>query len=371
MSKNTRELPFTEIVERVSENMRIRSDQEKKVRGIINDVYVRDIPRKEDWSFLVVSSTVTTVEEYTTGNATINTGGTTITFSSTFVASSSFIGRQIKISGNDYVYELDGQSGSTGMTIQPPFSGNQNVSGAPFSIFEAKYSLAGDFDRFPKNGGLYKFQGGAYEVIPEYSYQDFRTEYSPSTTNTPTRCILLGADTAGNRIVEISPPAKIAVSLPYDYYKVLRPMRETTGFLTSIGTSQTAVTGSSGFSLFTEAVTGWYLRVDAFGTGADSEWYPIAAITTRSNLTLAVSFGLSAAGTTMFTLCPAPDMPVRMHPAVMYGAMTQIAADQNDPLVQGYMLKYAEVLSDGKILYKTRTYSQQVSLMAEDYLYRR
>ena len=194
MAKNIVEIPFTEIVERASELARERAEIEKKVRGIVNDVYTREIPRKEDWSFLVANSAITFTERYNTGTVTANTGDTTVRFSSDVTITSAMTGRRMKISGNDFVYATS-FAGTTSLAITPPFSGTQNVSSVSYEIFMPYYALAPDFDRFLKDKGLTKYQSGKKDFIPESDAKEFDELYSPTTENYPTRCRLYGIDT--------------------------------------------------------------------------------------------------------------------------------------------------------------------------------
>lgn len=369
MSKNISELPFTEIVERAIELGRVREEVRGKVRGIVNDIYVRDIPQKEDWSFLVGRSTITLDAEYNTGSVSATTGGTTATFSSSVTMESGFTGRRLKVSGNDYVYDVTFQH-TTAMTITPPFSGTANATSQSYSLFRTSYPLASDFDRFPKNGGLHQFLSGSKKVIPEKGYDYYTSNFSSTPTDNPDFCIMFGTDTANNRLLEIVPPGKNAISLEYDYIKKLNPLRETTaGLIGSVGASGTSVVGDAN-TLFTEARTGDYFRINAFGQGANSEWYRIISITNRSTLTLATAFGLTGATSAGYTITSAPQIPSSIQPALLYGTIAQVNADQDDPMAQAYSQKYAQVLSDGKRVYKTRMYQQDISTIAEDYRYR-
>lgn len=370
MSKNTQEIPFTEIVERAAELTRTREDVSRKIRGVINDIYVRDITRKEDWAFLIARSTLTFTAQFSDGNITATTGGTTVSFPSTVSIDSSMNGRRLSIVGNDFVYNFTMQSG-TGGSIQPPLSGTQNVANQSYSIFQPYYSLAADFDRFPKNGGLHQYFGGQVKIIQEKDYRYFTENMISTPNDTIQMCRLVGTDTAGNRLVEVNPPPKTATSAEYDYLKKLRPMRETTaGLIGNISSGGVNVIGDSG-TQFTVANTGDFLRIDALGKGADSEWYRIIAISGNSGLTLATAFGLTGITSANYTICSSPDMPVMMHPAVLYGAIVALAADQNDAMIVGYKQEYANVLSDGKRIYKTRVYSQEIDTIATDYNYRR
>lgn len=368
MSKNSREVPFTEAVERILELARERADSEKKVRGVLNDVYVFDLPVREDWSFLMNTTSLTFTQEYATGNATINTGGSTVTFSSDVTIDSSMVGRKIKFTDNDYVYDIVSMSGNTGAVIGPTLSGTVNISAGAYSIFRQVYPLASDFDRFPKNGGFHLFQGGKKRVVPEKDYQAATNEYSPDVSTTLDYCYLAGVDTAGNRLVVFVPPIKDTISGEYDYVKKLRPLRETTDGTVSVSASDTTVFGTS--TNFANANTGDYFRIDAFGTGNDSEWYRIVAINGTA-LTLQTAFGNSGATGARYTVSSVPETPAMFHLGIMHGGLARILGDQNDPMAASYAQQYANVMSDGKRIYKTRVYPSQVNLIAEDWQYRR
>lgn len=370
MSKNTNHIPFTEVVERVIELGRVREEVRGKVRGIVNDIYVRDIPQKEDWSFLIARSSLTTVVAYNSGGVTIQPGSSTLTFSSDVVTTSSMTGRKIHITGDDYVYDIVSQSGTTGLVIGPAFSGQETLTSASYDIFQTTYPLNSDFDRFPKNGGLHRFSGGSKQVIPEKGYDYYLSNFSSTPNDNAQFCIQFGIDTAGNQRLEISPPTKSQLSMEYDYIARLRPLRETTaGLIGSVSASGTSVVGDSN-TRFTEATTGDWFRIDSFGKGANSEWYSILSIANNSTMTLATAFGLSGATSAGYTISSAMQYPPSIQPGVLYGSIAQVAADQDDPMAIAYNLKYAQVLSDGKRVFKSRHYQQDIATIAEDYRYR-
>lgn len=373
MSKNISELPFTEICERVSELARERIDARPKIRGTVNDFYAREIARKFDWNFFLAQSTLTVQGQYNTGSVTATTGLTAITFSSDVVLTQSNNLWWIKIQGNDYVYQFT-YSNATGGNLNVPLGGTQNVINGSYNLFQPYYSLATDFDRFPKNGGLITFAGGTERIVPELAYQDWATYYTPTPTQNASYCRLYGVDTAGQTLLELTPPPQTALSYRYDYFIKPQVMYEFTGGLIgNISNNGTTVQGDSNCQ-FTRANTGDYLRIDALGRSSDSEWYRIISIANDSSLTLQSSFkntGNLAVTSANYTLSSAPKMPYKMHPALLYGSLLQTTVDQNDPMMQGYNMKLAEVLSDGKRLYVTRIYSQDIHHLGEEYLYRR
>lgn len=373
MAKNISEIPFTEICERTQELGRERVDNMSKIRGIVNDFYVREFPRKFDWNFFMAQSTITTKAQYTTGSLSANTGSTAVTFSSDAALTIDNTFWQLKVSGNDYVYQFTYGSSTSG-TLNIPLSGTVNALNSSYNLFQPYYSLASNFDRFPKNGGLILYQGGNEQIIPELAYQDWPIYYTPSPTTLAAYCRLYGTDTAGNTLLEINPPPADPISYRYDYFIKPSVMYQlTSGLIGSVGNGASQVIGDTN-TQFTRANTGDYFRVDALGTSADSEWYRIIAIANDSTLTLQTAFkntGNAAVTSANYTICPAPSMPYKMHPAILYGSILQLAVDQNDPMVQAYNTKFAEVLSDGKRLYVSRIYNQQIHSMAEQYLYRR
>lgn len=370
MSKNLSELPGTEIVERATQIARLEQD-DSRVRGAVNDVYVRELPRKEDWSFLVVSSALACAAEYKAGNAAVvNTQGTVFTLSSDTAIDGTFTGRHIKFANNSNVYLVTSAAGTTGGTFTPPLSGTSNIRNGAYTIFQDTYALPEDFDRFPKNGGLLRYEGGRIIPIPETPLQEYYSEYLPSPSK-PEKCRLVNAGTDNIQHVELRPPPSAPDVLGYEYLRKLLPLRETTGGVANIAAGGTAVTGSAGGSLFTEAGSGWYFRIDAFGTGEDSEWFRVASVSHNSSLTLATVFGLSGAVSAGYTLSSAPQMPSKLHAAILYGAVVNLMADQNDPTAQMYQQKFNDVILEAKRLYKTRVYSQPIETVFEDFDYRR
>lgn len=367
MGKTTEVLPFTELVERVSQIARSENNPQR-VRGAINDIWVRKLPSEEDWTFFLASSAITAVREHDDGTVTINTGDTTAIFASANIGSD-MTGRRIKFNENSDIYPFTFVNTTAG-TISPGLSEGTNISSGAYKLFMPFYALSDDFDRFPRNGGLLLYQGGKIKVIPEKATQGYFSDYNHSP-GTPEFCRLVTFGTTGVPHVEIIPPPSKSINLPYEYLKRPEVLRDTTAGFVTIDAGSTSVTGSAGTTRFTEASTGWWIRIDAFGKGADSEWYKVATITHNSSLTLMTAFGLSGATTAAYTLSPAPDVPAKMHPAILYGAAATVIADQNDPLFKLYEQKYRETVTDGKRMYKSRIYNQEVETVLEDYNFRR
>lgn len=372
MARNIAEIPVTEIVERVKALSRAPRNSDTKIRGVVQDVALREIPAKHDWNFLIASSGITTTAQYNQGTVSINTGGTSAVFSSDATISASMVGRKINFVGDASIYQITSMSSTTSCTINPPYYAPNNVSNQSYVIFQPIYSLAQDFERFPKNGGLYQQIGSQKKILPEVQYRPYIDSFRVQPAENPEACRLVGSDTAGNPLVEIVPPPANQANWGYDYFKQLRPLSETSaGTISAIQAGATTVVGNT-TTRFTEATTGDWFRVDALGTGADSMWYRIIAIQHDSSLTLATAFANTAiTSLATYSIARAPEMPARMHIAVVYGAIRALEVDQTDDNFIYYHAQYAQVLSDSKRIYMSRPYNQEITGIQEEYLYRR
>ena len=368
MSKNIKEIPYTELVERCAETSRSGSENDRpRVRGVVNDVATKEIGGKFDWSFMEASSSITCIKKYSTGTVSGTTGGAQLTFANAAVIVADMTGRKIKISGNDVVYDFT-YTDSTGGTVDPPVAGTKNITSQSFNIFKPVYALASDFDRFPVKGGLILWQGGKKTILPEKRHIQYYDEYSASP-GTPSCCKLVQNDTAGNPQVELVPPPEFGIALNYDYFKAAKPMRETSMGTISITASATLVEGTG--TRFLEANTGDWIRVNANGTKDDSEWHRITAITHNSSLTIATAFANSSVVSVEYVICSAPDMPSFLHLGIFHGTVRNLLGNQDDPMYAYHHQQFATILTDAKVRYVTRMDSVDMEGDFEAWDYRR
>jgi len=373
MSKNINEIPVTELTERVQELTRAADNSFAKIRGVITDIYTREIPAKWDWNFLMVESSITTTAEYHAGNASINTGSTVVTAGGGAVFAAEMNGRKMTFAGNPTTYDIT-YGDSTGVIITPALQGDQNITNGSYSIFQPMYSLASNFDRFPKPGGVYRWSGGRKQVLPEVQYANYVSDYYNATASTPDRTRIFGTDTLGNNLLEFVPAPKDTKVYGYEYLKYVTPLFETTaGTISSIAATDRTVTLSGIPEMATIATDGsCFFRVDQFGTGENSTWYRILATSDTNQLTIATAFAnTSVTAGASFTIAQAPLFPPRMHIGVLYGACRQLTIDQNDPNAEFYNAQYMQTLQDAKKIYVSRPYSQDVDGVFTDYRYRR
>ena len=367
MSINIQAIPFAELVERTNQFARVGENALYKVREAIQHVYVQELPSKFDWDFLVASSSFQTVEKVDAGTVSATTGGTAVTGSSTAFADS-MVGRKIKFSSNEAVYTVNSVTSATSLGLLESLLGEDNLSSDSYVIYEPKYTLASDFDRFPSDGGVYKWQGGKKVVLPEIHYQEYNQNFQPTPQENQSNVRLAGTNTLGTQMVELVQAPSKAKNYGYDYVRQLKPLTMSTAGTIVISSAGTTVSGTS--TKFTEVTTGSYLRIDGNGIGNDSKWYKISSITNDTSLRLASTFDGSAVSGASYTVSSAPDMPSRLHSGCIWGALRNLTVDQNDPNANFYNIKFAEVMSDGKRLYITRVYSQEFHTIAEEYRYR-
>lgn len=368
MSRNIQEIPFTELQERAKKIARTAKNTKDKIRGALNDVYVSEIPSKFDWDFLITESSLTTIAKHNIGTVSINTGTTSLTFSSDAALTSSMTNRKINIFGNDFAYDFT-FTDSTGGTLNPSFEGPANASNNGYEIYQNRYSLPATFDRFPMDGGLYKLSGGKKEIVVPFDSYQSSAELGNLNPGMPKSMRLVEPDTAGCVQVELDPPSNQTRNLGYDYLRTLVPMSESTAGTATIAAAGSSLTGSN--TKFTEMTTGDWIRFDALGIAEDSQWYKIINIIDDTGLTIRGTFANTSMTNANYAISSAPQYPVRMHLAVLFGAIRALDLDQTDESFQVYNIKMAEILTDSKRIHVTRKFTTEIDGYQEDFLYRR
>ena len=365
MSNLTRIIPFSELAEKAMTLARDNTAGSRdKFKGLINRAYTQAIPRKEDWSPLIASSSVSCSARYNTGTVSATAASTSITGSGTTWVTG-MTGRKIKINGNSNIYTFTFVTATTA-TISPAFSGDNNTSGAGYTIFDDDYSLTSDFDRFLKGGSLFKMRSNKPFVITEASERLWRDEYTSKLSDETRRCRVRGFDTSLNRVAEINPPPQTAISLPYDYIKFLAPMTEyRTGYITDLTNGLAAVTGSgTDFDGYISSSYIYYFRIDRDGVGDSSVWYKITSAGSDIAITLASVYNGTtiASATEEYTISMIPALPYQFHDWMIYLSAVESAVDSEDPAVQGWMAIAQQIEKECKVLWKNRNPNQDIEV---------
>lgn len=101
-----------------------------------------------NWPWLMTNGTIQTVADITTGTVSINSGSTTLTFSSApsvSVANQYMI--QFTATSDDWYYISSHTAASTTAVLSVPFVGSSSISGASYILRKVLYSLPSDLDR--------------------------------------------------------------------------------------------------------------------------------------------------------------------------------------------------------------------------------
>ena len=375
MAKNISEIPFTELVERSRGLARTGNNTVEKIRGIVQDVAIREIPSKFDWNFLLVSSSLTGVGQYNQGSVSINTGDTTLVFSSDVVLDSTYEGYKIFLAANNQVYNVVNFINTTSLTISPSLQGATNIQSGGYTLFKDTFTLADNFDRFPKMGGIYYWNGQQKRTLKEVPYRQSNNDWSFYPSTNPDKCMLVSQDTMGNQQVQIIPPPSQAQNYGYDYFKQCKPMIEVSdGTISSITAKATQVTGNTNcrfLNAYSNGSDNLWFRVDALGVGNDSQWYKVLNILHDSSLTLSMAFANTAiTSSANYVISSSPEMPARLHVGVLYGTVRSTELDQNDENFIFYHSQYYQVLSDSKRIYVSRPYAVDIEGIQTEYRYR-
>lgn len=364
-------IPYTELWERLLTMGRIDSpNNEDYAKGLINDVYVRTLPRIEDWNPLINESFLSMTSRYNTGTVAVNAGSTSVTGTSTVWTSAmtSADGYKIKFASNDNVYTFDYASATTA-TISPALSGDTDITAGGYFIFRDEYQLASDFDRLLKNGSVYVYSGGRLQdTIEEQAHDKFREDFTPETTDPIRRVILTRTHgTSGNRLIRVNPPPKTAKVYPYEYVQKVTPMADYNIGTVAVTNGSTTVTGTDTY-WSANVAAGDYLRVDSNGMGDSSKWYQIASVDSNTQVTLSSNFGEYTESSVEYTISKAPTaFPSEFHEFILYEALLLVVGEQGDALAQNFLLQRDRIMYDLKKNYKSRRTNVQIEVDDDGY----
>ena len=365
-------IPFTELWERLLTMGRLDSpNNEDYAKGLVNDVYVRAIPRSEDWEPLIKEAYLSMTAKYDTGTVAISAAGTAITGTGTTWTTSMTAanGYKMKIAGNDNVYTFTYGSGTTG-TLNPALSGATDLSGKTYVIFRDEYSLASDFSRFLKNGSVYiQSDGQTQDTIDESPRDEFRQDFRYSPADPIERLMLTRTHTStGYRLVRVNPPPSTAKVYPYDYIQEITPMTDYNIGTVAVTSGSATVTGT-GTAFTANVAVGDYFRVDSNGLGDSSKWYQVSVVDDNTTLTLSANFGEATESSLEYHCSKAPTtLPSPFHEYILYDALLLAIGEQGDPLMKNFINHRDLILSDLKKSYKSRR--TNVQYKAEDDGYR-
>jgi hypothetical protein len=339
---NLKEIPFTEVFERVQQQMRdtaTGSDVEARYKGYVNDIYLRDLPSRYKFNFCKTSSTVTINASYSTSTASVGVSSKVVTGTGT-VWTSAMTGRKIYFtadSNNIYTFTY---TGATSAAITPAYQGASAVTTGGYTIIDYDYSVGSTFVD-GEHTSIYYWTNSSKQYLKRADEEWWKSHQSivPGTVD---RYRFFEEDSAGNEVFYITPPSDTSRILQVEHEKRLSSMTEYVGNA-AVALGSSAVTGSS--TLFTANVAvGDYFRIDSKGSKANSKWYKITAVT--SNTVLAITPTWQEASVTTaeaFTISKLPDIPYHIQDALIWGSCMLSAQDQGDNVgVRTYMQLYLD-----------------------------
>lgn len=335
--------PFTKIYEDVMLEVRENSTEasvKNKYKRRVNDIYARDLFSKNDFDFMTRIGTLTIPAGYTTGTASIASGGTAVTGSGT-VWAASMNGYKIRFFGNQDIYIFTYVSPTSG-TVSPAFSGDAAISGGQYMIFQDTFSLADDYDRVIDPPGFYYDYYNARVTLLRKMTPDWYKMWSTVRSLFPMYYRPFGR--ASNNLywqVQFAPPILHNKFIYYEYIPTFVDMKEyTTG--TAATTAGSAIVTGTGTDFVNNVNTGDAFRKDAY----TQDWYIIASVDSPTQITLTAPYPITTA-TGAYTISDVPQIPVSLQLAIFYGACALSLQDQdNEAAAKNFYTLYSTAIQE-------------------------
>mgnify|MGYP001176774361 CR=1 FL=1 len=338
------QMPFTKIVEDVMSEVRENSTEtsvENKYKRRVNDIYVRDLPSKQEFDFLRKEGSFSLIANYHTGTVTTSVNSTMVTGLGT-TWTSAMTGRLIKISGNDEIYTFTVTNSTTG-NLNTTFTGNESLDGAAHNIYQDTYNLASDYDRVIDPPGFYYDYSMAKVTINQKLHKDWYKQYTTAECQLPDGWHIPGQLDSTNQYwrIQVGPPVSTARVIKYDYIPLFSELSE---YTTGTASSTAGITTIHGIStdFVNNVIVGDAFRFDS----RVNDWYIISATTSSTSITLSSSYPTTISSGT-YTISKIPKLPVKLQMALFYGACMLSSQDQDNDRARAIFDKsYKETIGE-------------------------
>ncbi len=141
-------MDFSVLKTRVANEVGLDATTDATLLGAWVNAAYKQVCGKDNWPWLLKISTIQTVADISTGTVSVNANSTSGTFSS---APAQSVANQYMIQftsvSNDWYLITAHTAAMTAFTINVPFNGTVNLSGATYLLRKVFYSLASDCDR--------------------------------------------------------------------------------------------------------------------------------------------------------------------------------------------------------------------------------
>jgi hypothetical protein len=336
--------PFTKIVEEVMLEVRENSQEpsvERKYWRRVNDIYVRDLTIRAEFDFMRKKGSVTLPAIYDTGTVSVTSGGTSVTGSGT-TWTSSMTGWKIRFNDNFDLYDFTYLTATTG-TISPAYTGDTDLSGGGYQIFQDTLNLASDYDRIVDPPGFYyDYSRGRVCIKSRQIHKDWYRNWTSTRALYPEYYRLIGLDSDNLYWrIQFNPPVSEARLIRYEYIPHFEDMTEYTSGTCATTAGTTTVTGT-GTDFTNNVAPGDAFRMEA----TPNDWYLISSVDSATQVSLTSNFPTTRA-TAAYTISKVPKTPIHLHLAIFYGACYLSSQDQdNDTATKNYFNLYRQTVSE-------------------------
>lgn len=208
-------MQFSNIVLRIAEETGLSATGDAtKIKSWVNESY-RFLAGMREWSWMFTPGIIQTTPDITTLTASVVSGGTTVTLSSTY-ASSLATDYWIQFSATDDWYNITAHTAGTDeLTIDPGYAPSAALVAGTCTIRRKYYSLATDADRIID---MYQAVTDQKLVYVDPREMD-RVLADPTANSSPNSYTLLGFDSAGSWRARFYPISDDTMNIHYNYYK--------------------------------------------------------------------------------------------------------------------------------------------------------
>lgn len=217
-------MDFSVLKTRVANETGLDTTTDATILGAWVNAAYKQICGIDNWPWLLKASTIQTKADITTGTVSINAGATSGTFSS---APSVSVANQYMIqfpdTSDDWYFITAHTAAMTSFTINVPFVGAANISGASYICRKVFYSLASDTDRIVDvRQAVTKSKLGAIDIRTFDRYLP-----DPLSTGDPRYYYLAGMDTSKYWQIGLYPTPTTVENLQVRYLQIPADMTST------------------------------------------------------------------------------------------------------------------------------------------------
>ena len=336
---------FTELFETLQNELvrEAASGEESKYKGIVNQVYLNELPAMLPETYLKKDAFVLTAADYTTGTVTVGTGTTNMIGSSTSWTAANSSNFLIDVSGYNQTYRMTFSTG-TSLTFQDSLAWTEaSGSGLGYTLFQNRYVLPTDFSYMVKDSPdspnvVYRYLNNVKIFLTPWTNEEYDRQF---TSNIGTIFAYTVKWVSGSAYLYVASNPDDADNVGYSYIPVLTQLRELTSGTATLTTGTSLVLTSAAdmtVSLDTSRVL--YARNDADGTGSASQWFKISTVANATVATLSSSFrGTSGTGIT-YTISEISQWPERFDNIILYKSAWIVDVDKNQ------VAKWSTLLND-------------------------